>query len=57
MILARAEAKVRLALASAPAAQALALAERTPLLALERIAFDADHEPVEAMTRSGSRCV
>lgn len=50
VILVRAEAKVRLALAPAPAAQALALAERTPLLALERIAFDADHEPVEAMT-------
>ena len=50
VILARAEAKVRLAPASAAAAQALALAERTPLLALERIAFDADHEPVEAMT-------
>lgn len=50
VILARAEAKVRLAQASAAVAQALALAERTPLLALERIAFDADHEPVEAMT-------
>jgi GntR family transcriptional regulator len=50
VILARAEAKVRLAPASAAAAQALALAERTPLLALERIAFDADQEPVEAMT-------
>ncbi len=50
VILARAEAKVRLAQASAAVAQALALAERTPLLALERLAFDADHEPVEAMT-------
>jgi GntR family transcriptional regulator len=50
VILARAETKVRLAQASAEVAQALALAERTPLLALERLAFDADHEPVEAMT-------
>jgi GntR family transcriptional regulator len=50
VILARAEAKVRLAPAPASAAQALAVAERTPLLVLERIAFDADQEPVEAMT-------
>jgi GntR family transcriptional regulator len=50
VILARAETKVKLAPASPAAAQALALAERTPLLALERVAFDADHEPVEAMT-------
>jgi GntR family transcriptional regulator len=50
VILARAEAKVWLAPATAAAAQALALPERTPLLALERIAFDADHEPVETMT-------
>jgi GntR family transcriptional regulator len=49
VILARAEAKVRLAPASAAAAQALAVAERTPLLALERIAFDADHAPIETL--------
>ena len=50
VILARAEAKVKLAPASPAAAQALSLAERTPVLALERIAFDTDHEPIEAMT-------
>jgi GntR family transcriptional regulator len=50
VILARAEAKVMLAPASATVAQALSLAERTPLLSLERIAFDADNQPVEIMT-------
>jgi GntR family transcriptional regulator len=50
MILARAEAKVRLASASAAAAQALSLAEGTPVLSVERLAFDTDHEPIEAMT-------
>jgi GntR family transcriptional regulator len=49
VILARAEAKVRLEPAPPAVAQALSLAERTPLLSLERIAFDADHEPVEVM--------
>jgi GntR family transcriptional regulator len=50
VILARAEAKVRLAPASAAAAQALSLVERAPVLAVERLAFDTDHEPIEAMT-------
>jgi GntR family transcriptional regulator len=50
VILARAEAKVSLAAASPAAAQALSIAERAPLLSLERLAFDTDHEPVEAMT-------
>jgi GntR family transcriptional regulator len=50
VILARAEAKVRVAPASTAAAQALSLAERTPLLSMERLAIDTDHEPVEAMT-------
>jgi DNA-binding GntR family transcriptional regulator len=48
--LARAEAKVRLAPATSAAAQALSLAERAPVLSVERLAFDTDHEPVEAMT-------
>jgi GntR family transcriptional regulator len=50
VILARAEAKVRLAPASAAAAQALSLVERAPVLSVERLAFDTDHEPIEAMT-------
>jgi GntR family transcriptional regulator len=50
VILARAEAKVRLAPASPAAAQALALVERAPVLSIERLAFDTDHEPIEAMT-------
>jgi GntR family transcriptional regulator len=49
VILARAEAKVRVAPVTSAAAVALSLAERTPVLALERIAFDTDHEPVEVM--------
>jgi len=50
MILARAEAKVRLAPASSAAAQALSLAERAPVLSVERLAFDTDQEPIETMT-------
>ena len=50
VLLARAEAKVRLAPATSAAAQALSLAERAPVLSVERLAFDTDHEPVEAMT-------
>jgi GntR family transcriptional regulator len=50
VILARAEAKVRLAPASPAAAQALSLADHAPVLSMERVAFDTDHEPVEAMT-------
>jgi GntR family transcriptional regulator len=49
VLLARAEAKVRLAPVSAAAAQALEVAESMPLLALERIAFDADQQPVETL--------
>jgi GntR family transcriptional regulator len=50
VLLARAEAKVRLAPATAAAAEALSLADLTPILSVERLAFDTDHEPVEAMT-------
>jgi GntR family transcriptional regulator len=50
VILARAEAKVRVAPVSSAAAVALSLAERTPVLSIERLAFDTDQEPVEAMT-------
>jgi GntR family transcriptional regulator len=50
VILARAEAKVRVTPASPAAAAALSLADRTPVLSVERLAFDTDHEPVEAMT-------
>lgn len=50
VILARAEARVRLAPAPPAAAQALDLAAGTPVLAVERLAFDTDREPVEAMT-------
>jgi GntR family transcriptional regulator len=50
VILARAEAKVRVAPVTSAAAVALSLAERTPVLALERLALDTDQEPVEAMT-------
>lgn len=50
VILARAEAKVRVAPVTSAAAVALSLPEHTPVLALERLAFDTDHEPVEVMT-------
>jgi GntR family transcriptional regulator len=50
VILARAEARVRVAPVSSAAAVALSLAEGTPVLSMERLAFDTDHEPVEAMT-------
>jgi GntR family transcriptional regulator len=50
VILARAEARVRVAPVSSTAAMALSLAEHTPVLWMERLAFDTDHEPVEAMT-------
>jgi GntR family transcriptional regulator len=50
VILARAEARVKLAPASAAAAQALSLAEHTPMLSVERVAYDTDHEPIETMT-------
>jgi len=50
VLLARAEAKVRVTPASPAAAQALSLAERAPVLSVERLAFDTDHEPIEAMT-------
>jgi GntR family transcriptional regulator len=49
VILARAEAKVKLAPASPAAAQALSLAAHAPVLSVERLAFDTDHEPIEAM--------
>ena len=38
-------------LAAPPAAaQALSLADQAPVLSMERLAFDTDHEPIEAMT-------
>jgi len=50
VLLARAEAKVRLAPATPAAAQALSLVEHAPVLSVERLAFDTDQEPIEAMT-------
>lgn len=50
VLVARAEAKVRLMPASPAAAAALSLPDRTALLALERVSFDTDDEPIEAMT-------
>ena len=50
VLVARAEAKVRVAPAPAAAAAALSVADRTPVLTLERLAFDTDDQPVEAMT-------
>jgi GntR family transcriptional regulator len=50
VILARAEAKVRVVPAPPAAAQALSLADQAPVLSMERLAFDTDHEPIEAMT-------
>ena len=50
IILARAEAKVRVAPAPPAAAQALSVAERAPMLSVERLAFDTDQEPIEVMT-------
>lgn len=50
VILARAEAKLRLAPAPPAVAQALGLADRAVLLSIERLTFDTDHEPIEAMT-------
>jgi len=41
---------VRLAPATPAAAEALALADLAPVLSVERLAFDTDHEPIEAMT-------
>ena len=49
VLVARAEAKVRVAPAPAAAAAALSVADRTPVLTLERLAFDTDDQPVEAM--------
>jgi GntR family transcriptional regulator len=49
VILARAEAKVRVAPVSPAAAAALSLADGTPVLSVERLAFDTDHEPIEAL--------
>jgi GntR family transcriptional regulator len=50
VVLARAEAKVRVMTASAAATSALALAERAQVLVMERLVYDTDGEPVEAMT-------
>lgn len=50
VLVARAEAKVKVAPATPAAAAALSLTERTPVLCMERLAFDTDDQPVEAMT-------
>jgi len=50
VLVARAEAKVRVMPASQAAAAALSLADRTPVLTLERVAFDTDDQPIETMT-------
>lgn len=52
VVLARAEAKVRVVTASTAATNALSLAERSQVLVMERLVFDTDDEPVEAMTAS-----
>jgi GntR family transcriptional regulator len=50
IIVARAEGKIRVLPAPPPAATALSLAEAAVVLCLERLAFDTDDRPVEAMT-------
>jgi GntR family transcriptional regulator len=52
VVLARAEAKVRVMTASAAATNALSLADRAQVLVMERLVYDTDDEPVEAMTAS-----
>lgn len=52
VVLARAEAKVRVATASAAATSALSLTERAQVLVMERLVYDSDDWPVEAMTAS-----
>jgi DNA-binding GntR family transcriptional regulator len=49
-LVARAEGKVRIMPASPAAAAALSLPDRTAVLAVERVAFDTDDEPIETMT-------
>jgi GntR family transcriptional regulator len=50
VLLARAEAKVIVAPVSPAAATALSLAEGTLVLQLDRVIFDTDNQPIEAMT-------
>lgn len=50
MLPSRAEAKVRATLPPPAAVTALALADHSLVLSLERIAFDTDDRPIEAMT-------
>jgi GntR family transcriptional regulator len=50
LLVARAEAKVKAAPAPPSAASALALAGNTIVLTLERLAFDTDDHPIEALT-------
>jgi GntR family transcriptional regulator len=50
VLVARTEAKVKVVPAPAAAAAALSLADRAPVLSLERLAFDTDDQPVEHMT-------
>jgi GntR family transcriptional regulator len=50
VLVARAEGKVRAAIAPPAAATALSLADHSVVLSLERVAFDTDDQPVEAMT-------
>ncbi|KAB2919242.1 MAG: GntR family transcriptional regulator [Hyphomicrobiaceae bacterium] len=50
VLVARAEGKVRAVAAPPAAAAALSLSDHTVVLSLERVAFDTDDNPVEAMT-------
>ena len=49
VILARADAKVKVTPVPPTVAMALSLADHTPALSIERLAFDTDHEPIEIM--------
>jgi GntR family transcriptional regulator len=50
VLVARAEAKVTVKPAPSAAAAALSVADRAPVLSLDRLAFDTDDRPIEAMT-------
>lgn len=50
VLVARAEAKLRITPATPAAAAALLLPERTAVLTIERVAYDTDDQPIETMT-------
>jgi GntR family transcriptional regulator len=50
ILVVRATGKIRIAAATPAAAAALSLSQGTPLLSLQRVAFDTDDQPVEMMT-------